>query len=111
MGERVLEQARLASRAVSECDITIARKVMGQRKAIRDLDMEALETNTRLFAIHQPVARDLRLVLTLSRAIYDLERISGEAVRLADIAEIRTGPRSEERRVGKEGRAGWSPYP
>ena len=49
--------------------------------------MDASNANARLFAVHQPVARDLRLVLTLSRAIYDLERISGEAVRLADIAE------------------------
>jgi phosphate transport system protein len=87
MGKLVHAQARAASRAVADCDVTMARKALGQRQPIRDLDMEAMETNARLFAIHQPVARDLRLVLTLSRAIYDLERISGEAVRLADIAE------------------------
>jgi len=87
MGKLVQEQAAMASRAVASCDVVLARKVIGQRRAIRDLDMVALETNARLFAIHQPVARDLRLVLTLSRAVYDLERISGEAVRLADIAE------------------------
>lgn len=87
MGELVYEQASNASRAVAECDVALARKVIGQRKTIRDLDMEALETNARLFAIHQPVARDLRFVLTLSRAVYDLERISGEAIRLADITE------------------------
>ena len=88
LGELVHDQAILASKAVSRCDIVKAQKVIGQRKAIRDLDMAALEANARLFAIHQPVARDLRFVLTLSRAIYDLERISGEAVRLADIAEV-----------------------
>jgi phosphate transport system protein len=87
MGGIVQEQADLASRAVAQCDIGHARNAIGKRKIIRDLDMEALETNAKLFAIHQPVARDLRFVLTLSRAIYDLERISGEAVRLADIAE------------------------
>ena len=86
-GKLVQDQAELASRAVVSCDVALARKVIGQRRKIRDLDMEALETNARLFAIHQPVARDLRLVLTFSRAVYDLERISGEAVRLADIAE------------------------
>jgi phosphate transport system protein len=87
MGKLVHEQADTASRAVAECDVAWARKALGQRQRIRDLDMEALEANAKLFAIFQPVARDLRFVLTLSRAIYDLERISGEAVRLADIAE------------------------
>jgi phosphate transport system protein len=87
MGQLVLEQARLASEALSQCDIAKAQNVAGRRRAIRDLDMDALNANARLFAVHQPVARDLRFVLTLSRAIYDLERISGEAVRLADITE------------------------
>lgn len=87
MGQLVREQATLASEAVSECNVAKAQKVIGQRRVVRNLDIDALEANARLFAVHQPVARDLRFVLTLSRAIYDLERISGEAVRLADIAE------------------------
>jgi phosphate transport system protein len=87
MGRLVRDQAALAADAVSRCDIAKAQTVIGQRRVIRDKDMAVLEANARLFATHQPVARDLRFVLTLSRAIYDLERISGEAVRLADIAE------------------------
>ena len=87
MGARVQSQVALASDALASCDVSKARKVIHDYRAIRDLDIEAQEANTRLFAIHKPVARDLRFVLTLSRAIYDLERINGEAVRLADIAE------------------------
>lgn len=87
MGSLVHQQALLASAAVTDCDIAQAQTVIGQRRPIRELDMAALEANARIVAIHQPVARDLRLVMTLSRAIYDLERISSEAVRLADIAE------------------------
>ena len=87
MGQMVRDQVVMANLAVVSCDIAKARKVIDQRRHIRDLDMEALEANAKLFAIHQPVARDLRFVLTLSRAVYDLERVSGEAVRLADIAE------------------------
>ncbi len=87
MGDLVHQQALLASAAVTDCDIAQARTVIGQRRPIRELDMAALEANARIVAIHQPVARDLRFVMTLSRAIYDLERISGEAVRLADLAE------------------------
>lgn len=87
MGERVVSQVRLASEALSCCDVVKARKVQHDHRRIRDLDIDALQANARLYAIHQPVASDLRLVLTLSRAVYDLERIGGEAVRLADIAE------------------------
>ena len=87
MGRRVQDQVVLASEALSACDVAKARKVIHDHRVIRDLDIDALAANARLFAIHQPVARDLRFVLTLSRAVYDLERIGDEAVRVADIAE------------------------
>ena len=87
MGQRIVAQVVLASEALSTCDVVKARKVIHDHRRIRDLDMDALEANARLYAIHQPVARDLRFVLTLARAVYDLERIAGEAVRMADVAE------------------------
>lgn len=87
MGRRVVAQVALAGEALHSCDVVKARKVISDHRSIRELDMAALEANARLYAVHQPVARDLRFVLTLSRAVYDLERIGGEAVRLADIAE------------------------
>jgi phosphate transport system protein len=87
MGERVVAQVLLAAEALGECDVAKARKVINDHRAIRDLDIDALQANARLYAVHQPVARDLRFVLTLSRAVYDLERISGEALRMAEIAE------------------------
>ncbi|MCB1802807.1 MAG: phosphate signaling complex protein PhoU [Gammaproteobacteria bacterium] len=87
MGERVADQVSLAGDALSDCDVGKARKVIHDHRRIRDLDIDALQANAALYAVHQPVASDLRYVLTLSRAVYDLERIAGEAVRLADIAE------------------------
>ncbi len=87
MGTRIERQVELAAEALHECDVAKARQVVYAHKAIRDLDIDAMEANARLFAIHQPVAGDLRYVLTLSRAVYDLERIEGEAVRMADLAE------------------------
>ena len=87
MGARVAGQVQLASEALSTCDVAKARQVLHAHRRIRDLDIDALQANARLYAIHQPVASDLRLVLTLSRAVYDLERVGGEAVRLADIVE------------------------
>lgn len=87
MGKRVVAQVELAADALSNCDVAKARKVIHDHRLVRDLDIDALQANAGLYAIHQPVARDLRFVLTLSRAVYDLERIGGEAMRLADIAE------------------------
>ncbi len=87
MGRRVVAQVVLATEALSTCDVAKARKVIHDHRQIRDLDIDVLQANAGLYAIHQPVARDLRFVLTLSRAVYDLERIGGEAVRLADMAE------------------------
>lgn len=87
LGGAVTEQVVLASEALAGCDVAKARNVIHEHRKVRDLDIDALEANARLYATHQPVARDLRFVMTLSRAVYDLERIGGEAVRLADIAE------------------------
>ena len=87
MGRRVQGEVGLAAEALARCDVVKARMVTAEHRQIRDLDIDALEANARLYAIHQPVARDLRFVLTLSRAVYDLERISGEALRVAEIAE------------------------
>lgn len=87
MGARVVDQVQLAGDALSDCDVAKARKVIHDHRVVRDLDIDALQANAALYAVHQPVASDLRYVLTLSRAVYDLERIAGEAVRLADIAE------------------------
>lgn len=87
MGACVVAQVELAGSALSDCDVAKARRVKHDHRKVRDLDIDALRVNANLYAIHQPLARDLRFVLTFSRAVYDLERIGGEAVRLAEIAE------------------------
>ena len=69
MGSRVQSQVDLASEALVSCDVAKARKVIKSYAEIRDLDIEAQEAHTRQFAIHKPGARDLRFVLTLSRAV------------------------------------------
>ena len=47
----------LAGQAIAACDIVKARRVIDQRRAIRDLGMEALEVNARLFASVKHVAK------------------------------------------------------
>ena len=84
MGRRVESQVALAGEALAACDVIRARRVIHEHRQVRDGWGAGGE---RAPVAIQPVARDLRFVLTLSRAVYDLERIGGEAVRVADIAE------------------------
>jgi len=87
MGQLACEQVQLGAEAVTYCDMQRARQVDDNYRAVRNLDMDLLEANAELLAIHQPVASDLRFMIMLSRTAYDLERINREATRLANLVE------------------------
>lgn len=88
MGQLACEQVMLGAQAVNHCDVRLADKTRLNFRQVRDLDMDLLQANIKVLAIHQPVASDLRFMIMFSRTAYDLERINREAVKLADIAEI-----------------------
>ncbi len=88
MGQLACEQTSLGARAVNNCDADLAQEVRSNFRHVRDIDMDLLESNVRLLAIHQPVASDLRFMMMFSRTAYDLERINREALKLADLAEL-----------------------
>lgn len=91
MGQLACEQVLLGAQAVNNCDARLADRVRQNFRQVRDLDMDLLQANTRVLAIHHPVASDLRFMIMFSRTAYDLERINREAVKLADIAELHAG--------------------
>jgi len=88
MGQLACEQVLLGARAVNNCDTGLAQEVRSNFRHVRDIDMDLLESNVRLLALHQPVASDLRFMMMFSRTAYDLERINREAMKLADLAEL-----------------------
>jgi phosphate transport system protein len=90
---------QLGAAAVADCDIGLAQRLVHNFRSVRDLDIDLLEANVRLMAIHQPLASDLRFMIMLSRTAYDLERINQEAMRLADLVEA-----SYKNRPANEGR-------
>jgi phosphate transport system protein len=87
IGQLACEQVELSAVAMARCEVVPARKVQHNFRLFRELNMDTLEANAQLLAMHTPVAGDLRFMMMLSRTAYDLERINQEALRLAELTE------------------------
>ena len=100
MKDRLLDMSGLAEDALERAvkslldrDATQARQVVQDDKKIDALEMETEEAVTNLLALHQPVARDLRLILSALKIANDLERVGDHAVNIAQSAERLIGYR------------------
>lgn len=86
MGGLVEEQVTDAVRAIETADGALAEKV---RRTESEIDRRELELDREcmlVLARRQPAASDLRLVLMITRATADLERIGDEANKIAKMA-------------------------
>ncbi len=91
--QRLLWMAGLAEKAVHEAvqalfekKEDLARKVLEEETAINDMQLEIDDRVLRLLALQQPMAVDLRFILSASRINNDLERIGDQAVNIAQAA-------------------------
>ena len=73
-------------RSLVERDSDLARKVIKNDHEINALDVEIDEECTRLIALRQPKARDLRFIITTMKIMTDLERMGDLAVNIAERA-------------------------
>jgi phosphate transport system protein len=87
MGEVTVALVDKAVSALTTSDAGIARQVIHQEKRVNEFDMEGQEEGVRILATHTPVARDLRLVICLTRCIGELERVGNQAKKVAIIAQ------------------------
>jgi len=83
MGGLVESQISTAMRAFTSMDIETCEVVIENEKLVNDLEIEIDLDCTELIARRQPIARDLRLVMAISKAITNLERAGDEAERVA----------------------------
>ncbi|WP_458525110.1 phosphate signaling complex protein PhoU [Onishia taeanensis] len=83
MGGLVEKQVQDAVTALLEGDSTLAEQVTEQDQTVNDMQIKIDEECTRVLARRQPAASDLRLVLAVTRAVSDLERIGDEATKIA----------------------------
>ena len=87
MGSLVEEQIDDAVKAISEADLPLAKLVMQRDKKIDEYDNAIDQHCVRVFALTQPVAVDLRLLMAALKINNELERIGDIAVNLAERVE------------------------
>ena len=83
MGGLVESQVSIAMKAFSQLDADLADQVMVREAEVNDFEITIDQACTELIARRQPTARDLRLVMAVSKAITNLERAGDEADRIA----------------------------
>jgi phosphate transport system protein len=86
MAARVESSIHCSVQALLERDEYLARRVIDDEKTINRLDLDIDARVTRLLALGQPVAGDLRLVIMALKITTDLERIGDLAVNVAERA-------------------------
>ena len=77
----------LAVQALLERDPAKARQVIAGDRAIDAMEMEIEAQCIDLLALHQPMARDLRMLTSALKIANDLERVGDHAVNIAQSAE------------------------
>lgn len=69
--------------ALQTCDLVLAKKVINNDEYINNLDVKIDKLCQKIFALQQPVASDLRYILSSLKINNDLERIGDHAVNIA----------------------------
>lgn len=90
MGGMIEQQLDQAITALKSGTVDIAQKVVADDYKVNAYDVAIDEQCTKILALRQPTASDLRLVLAVIKTTADLERIGDEAKRIARMA-ISTG--------------------
>jgi phosphate transport system protein len=83
MGGLVESQIIHAMRALNTFDMDIVDKVILAEQRLNTMEVEIDEECSNIIARRQPAARDLRLLMAISKTITNLERAGDEAEKIA----------------------------
>jgi phosphate transport system protein len=105
LGGLVESQIRQAILAVSEFNGDVARQVIETEDRVNQMEVDIDRELSSVIARRQPTARDLRLLMAISKTTANLERVGDEARRIARMVQsilaksgaVRTLPSNELR--------------
>jgi phosphate transport system protein len=99
MGGLVEAQVAQSVYALSHFSVETATQVLQVEERVNQLEVEIDRDLSAIIARRQPTARDLRLLIAISKAIANLERVGDEAARIARTVQrlINTGVSSRLR--------------
>ena len=83
MGNEVLSQINRTVRAFVTHDRELARQVIEDDAEVNEYEVKLEKKSLEIIALQQPVAKDLRTVITVLKASSDLERMGDHAVSIA----------------------------
>ncbi|BFM50172.1 phosphate signaling complex protein PhoU [Marinomonas sp. THO17] len=86
MGGVVEKQVQDAVQALLDANGSLAEDVKDKDATVNQLDGLIDEECTRILAKRQPAASDLRMILSISKAVSELERMGDEAKKIANLA-------------------------
>jgi phosphate transport system protein len=106
MGGLAEDRVRSALRGLVERDLSLIERVLAGDGAINQLHIEVDDRCFKLLALHQPMAVDLRAIVSAVKINTDLERVGDLAVNIAEavrrylqhppVKELRDIPRMAE---------------
>lgn len=83
LGALVEDRVRLAIKSIDKRDADIADQIIRMDYEIDEMEVEIEEECLKVLALHQPVAVDLRFLVSVIKINNDLERIADETVNIA----------------------------
>lgn len=89
MGGLVELQFISAMQALSKTDAHLARQIIDQDQRVNQLEVKTDALCCNAIARFNPIANDLRLIVTATKIIVHLERIGDEAKKIAHVTERR----------------------
>jgi phosphate transport system protein len=96
MGALVLSQVQGAVSAYADWRADMAQAVVAREPLVNSTEQQIDQEALRLIARRQPMAHDLRAILSFERSVSDLERIGDEANKIARLVLVgRDAPGSE----------------
>ncbi|MFQ3228831.1 phosphate signaling complex protein PhoU [Reinekea sp.] len=108
MGGLVEQMVESAFTALQEVDTSLAEQTIKMDKEVNEMELKIDQECTQILARRNPAASDLRFILSVTRAVTDLERIGDEATKIAkqaiEIADAGNGPQGfvELRHIGEK---------